>query len=1531
MDILKARRMNSINKKGNTSVLRGVNKPITKHLRSQCDIDANDEADVETTVQLHSPEFDGGFSIHSNKNPFAKRNESYSDIGTSTSMPEYVFGPLESDLLMINNGDDSTDNEINLSPNHINTNDSGDVLNNRHQRTIFQPLCFGGPTFKCLFCNASMWYDERIDLSKSASNPKFNMCCKQGLISLPPPKPTPPFLRRLFDGNGGVRNSKFKEQIRIYNSLFQFTSLGGIVDNSVNQRPGPYVFKLSGQNYHRMGSLLPIARQTAKFAQLYMIESNAELDCRMSCFRFDDGVQGLDNDIVCGLRNMLDEYNEIVKVFRSAREAHMQFRELPVRIKLIANRNKKDHIYSAPSVPEIAALIVGDIGINDQGRDIIVEHKQEGLKRISDLHPLFMPLQYPLLFPYGEDCFHLNLPYEESPIRSKLSRKCLTMREYYAYLIQQRNIEDNTLLRGGRLFQQFIVDCYATIEDTRLRYIREHQTSLRTEMYKTVRDATNQEDLQCNSIGKRIILPASFIPGPRYMFEKYQDAMAICRFFGYPKLFITFTCNPRWSEITNALSSIMGQRPEDRPDIVSRVFRIKVRHLMDDLIKRHHFGPVKAVVYTVEFQKRGLPHVHILLWLEKESGIMTTSEIDNIVSAELPDKGSDPIGYDAVSSFMIHGPCGLANSQSPCMENGKCKKFYPKPFRNSTTIDEDGFPQYRRRDLPASTAQNGIKLDNRFVVPHNVDLVVRYQAHINVEICNLTRAVKYLFKYISKGPDRARAMFEASSTSSTKIDEIQNYLDCRYLSAYESCWRLFEFPIHHREPSVQRLLIHLPEEHNIYFSDKQFIPNIISIPGIETTMFTEWMATNDIDERGRSLLYADFPTKFTWYKKEKKWKYRMNGRSIGRIIYIHPAAGELYYLRLLLNEIKGARSYEDLRTINNVVYATYREACFALGILGDDSEWSDALIQAAHWATGAQLRQLFVTIILFCDVGDKKALFEKHWQVISEDIHYRLRQTFHMPNYTISDEYLRNYLLVALEDLLNKHSSSLEENDLPRSQSLSINNLTDRLLQEELNYNIPQLQEDHLSMFAKLNVEQLAVYTQIQEAVNNNGGMFFVYGHGGTGKTFLWNTIINGIRTEGKIVLAVASSGIASLLLPGGRTAHSRFKIPINIKECSTCRISKQTQLARLIEKTTLIVWDEAPMVHRNCLEALNKTLQDLLSETTPEASTKPFGGKTIVLGGDFDKSYQLFNMLNYVKAEYLRQRAIVTPYNETIDILNETINNAIEADEQKYLSSDYISKASTSAEANGPLYTTELSTMSLKEIAQLKPPGQNQAVKIRITRIWDCYIPTSEKFLGIAFIATDAKGDAIHVQIRENECSSFRHMLIEGVVYHISKFQVMKTAAKNLSVMREFAIFFTSNTVIKVISDDLAPYPRHYFQYFDRDKMAPDANSDKYLIVQKRDIFIEERSGDELRITIWESCFSQLNDHDLLQMQSRPILIIAGTVVRTYQGTVYLASTSATRIYVNLDLPETKAIKEQMRLPMIVRDETGEMEITAF
>lgn len=157
------------------------------------------------------------------------------------------------------------------------------------------------------------------------------------------------------------------------------------------------------------------------------------------------------------------------------------------------------------------------------------------------------------------------------------------------------------------------------------------------------------------------------------------------------------------------------------------------------------------------------------------------------------------------------------------------------------------------------------------------------------------------------------------------------------------------------------------------------------------------------------------------------------------------------------------------------------------------------------------------------------------------------------------------------------------------------------------------------SLHSALNVDQLCCYNHIITSVNEGlGQFFFVYGHGGTGKTFLWQAIIAVVRSSGKIVLPVASSGLAALLFTGGTTAHSRFKIPIDISDKSTCDIKRGTQLAKLIQSTSLIIWDEAPMNHRYCFEAVDRTLRDIMSVNNPTNHDKIFGGITVVLGGDF-------------------------------------------------------------------------------------------------------------------------------------------------------------------------------------------------------------------------------------------------------------------------------------------------------------------------
>ncbi|GKD27678.1 DNA helicase [Tanacetum coccineum] len=167
---------------------------------------------------------------------------------------------------------------------------------------------------------------------------------------------------------------------------------------------------------------------------------------------------------------------------------------------------------------------------------------------------------------------------------------------------------------------------------------------------------------------------------------------------------------------------------------------------------------------------------------------------------------------------------------------------------------------------------------------------------------------------------------------------------------------------------------------------------------------------------------------------------------------------------------------------------------------------------------------------------------------------------------------------------------------------------------EEKSYNRVELAKDMGISVPKLNTDQRAICDMVLGAANENKQeMIFVYCHGGTGKTFLWRTLINIMRSEGKIILAVTSSGIASLLLPAGCTAHSRFKLPLDLTDESLCNIKKNTNAASLLAETSLIIWDESPMNDRRCFEALDRTLRDVLDD--PD---KLFGGKTIVLGGDF-------------------------------------------------------------------------------------------------------------------------------------------------------------------------------------------------------------------------------------------------------------------------------------------------------------------------
>ncbi|XP_038711762.1 uncharacterized protein LOC120005956 [Tripterygium wilfordii] len=609
-------------------------------------------------------------------------------------------------------------------------------------------LDLGTLAYTCQFCGALFWFAERLKSSPSRA-PVYSLCCRQGRIRLPPLADPPQFLNQLLAYDGGRLSRLFREQIRLYNSVFAFTSTGGKIDKDVNKIQGPYVYKINGQNHHLMGSLLPMHGARPQFAQLYIYDTENETYNRMATIARPGMTNGLDEDIVSKLIKMFDDVNPLVRAFRMARDRFREGETRRISLVLSGKRHGDGLQYNSPSFSEMAGLVVGDIGDTENGRDIIVEQQAQGLQRIDDLHPSFMALQYPLLFPFGEDGYRLNIPYHSDPNTANLKRGHVTRREYYAFMLQQRVYGGGLLIRGGRLFQQYIVDAFTSIEDKRLRYVRykHQQDHYRSDMYKGIQDAFLNGDVVANSIGKRVFLPSSFTGSPRYMLQNYHDAMAICRTRGNPDLFITFTCNVNWMEIQSALNMIPGQKKEDRPDIISRVFHMRLNEFMEDIKKGNYFGNVVGAIYTIEFQKRGLPHVHIIIWLNQDDKYPTPEDIDGIICAEVPDPKKEP-------------------------ELKICSQ---------TTISDDGFAIYRRRNDGHVVVKSGVELDNRFVVPYNKGLLLKYQAHINVEWCNRSRAIKYLFKYINKGPDRVRALLQQSlardnssaATQSEVIDEIK--------------------------------------------------------------------------------------------------------------------------------------------------------------------------------------------------------------------------------------------------------------------------------------------------------------------------------------------------------------------------------------------------------------------------------------------------------------------------------------------------------------------------------------------------------------------------------------------------------------------------------------------------------------------------------------------------------------------------------------------------------------------------------------
>ncbi len=315
--------------------------------------------------------------------------------------------------------------------------------------------------------------------------------------------------------------------------------------------------------------------------------------------------------------------------------------------------------------------------------------------------------------------------------------------------------------------------------------------------------------------------------------------------------------------------------------------------------------------------------------------------------------------------------------------------------------------------------------------------------------------------------------------------------------------------------------------------------------------------------------------------------------------------------------IVGAQNYEDLRTVDGVLYTTFLEAAKAMQLLEDDTQWDKAMDEATSFRMPKELRQLFAVLLVHARPTDPKKLYESYAEAMREDY-------IGNKNCARHSEYMAEQLtLHDIQEHLKQFGKSLFDYNLPDPvDAYDIPN----------EVNIEKERQEADALVSMMNTEQHSAFTTIMNTVQgkNRQKCFFLSGAGGCGKTFVYKALTATIISQGGFVKAVAPTGLAATLLKGGKTVHSGFGLGIDLDKNSVSRIKQGTQEWRELLQTKLIIWDEISMCHVHLLLAVDRSLRDLLD------CTEPFGGIPIVVGGDFRQQAPVVvhgNRVNIVEA----------------------------------------------------------------------------------------------------------------------------------------------------------------------------------------------------------------------------------------------------------------------------------------------------------
>lgn len=485
--------------------------------------------------------------------------------------------------------------------------------------------------------------------------------------------------------------------------------------------------------------------------------------------------------------------------------------------------------------------------------------------------------------------------------------------------------------------------------------------------------------------------------------------------------------------------------------------------------------------------------------------------------------------------------------------------------------------------------------------------------------------MKYLHKYVTKGVDfctigAALAPQPPSDTTiptpntdsaAIVIDEIKEYVNCRYVGAMEAAWRLFGFKLHGRSHSVLTLPVHLPGESYAAFDytlDVNGIQNILE----RKTKLEAFFILNQSDPSARIYRYIDIPEHYVWDSRSTSWKVRRKPqRQIGSIVSVSSTANELFFIRMLLRHRTGPQNFDDLKTVNNILHDTFHDACRALGLLTTDENLYETMDEAILLHSPARLRRLFATICVIAECAPITLanLWTRFKRYFVEDI---LKRNPHF-SYVEALTEVANKIDLIIQRMRNDSTFSLTSLGCVIFDP-SIDGPIEDIIRTELdiptNTNDVDAHSDsselntYRSFVANFNInsfnsDQLVAYLLILRSVttvlgkeetfqfhcnthddhvflhnalaalpdpNTVSNVFYLDGPGGTGKTYLYNSLILSLKHIFRATcIAVAWTGIAACLLINGQTAHRTFKIPLNLDENSRAGFDMESHETEVI------------------------------------------------------------------------------------------------------------------------------------------------------------------------------------------------------------------------------------------------------------------------------------------------------------------------------------------------------------------------------